>query len=492
MASPAPRASAVGAARWSVVQGVGGVVLQFATLAVLARLLSPAVFGAMAIVFVVHRIASLFAQMGLSSALIQRKDLTPAARDSLYWLTLLLGVLACVIVFLAAPFVAAAFALPELTDAIRVIALTFVISGIAAQYQALAQRELRLRRMALINLAALLATAVVAIALALLGYGLWALVAGLVAAAVVRAVAFFLTGIRDHGLPSLRFVWDEARELVAFGAHRFGAMLVNAVNTYVDQFLIGLLLGPQPLGYYSVANRLVRQPVDLVNPIVTRVAFPWLSRAQDDDQRLESGYLRILRLVTAVNAPVMVAAAVLAPWYVPLLLGPGWTPAIPLIQILAAYSLLRSAINAGGSLILAKGRADWTFYWNLALLPVFPIALFLAARYGDVRTLALTLVGVQFVVLLLYHRFLIQPLIGLGALRFLAAIAMPTGVALVAGALVLAALRILAIDSDLAGLVLGVALGGIAYVALARWLMPEQFAEMRRILFARLGRSPAH
>ena len=222
--------TATGAARWSIVQGVGGIVLQFATLAVLARLLSPAVFGAMAILLVVHKIATLFAQMGLASSLIQRKDLTRSAQDSLYWLSVALGTAVSGVVVLVAPLIAAAFSLPELTATTRVVGLTFVVSAFAVQYQALAQRELRMRRMALINLSSLLATAVVAIGLALNDFGLWSLVAGLFAATLMRSVSYIVTGVRDHGLPSAHFSWPEAKPLVAFGAHRLGAMLANTVN----------------------------------------------------------------------------------------------------------------------------------------------------------------------------------------------------------------------------------------------------------------------
>ncbi|MEL7447564.1 MAG: MOP flippase family protein [Pseudomonadota bacterium] len=483
--------TATSAARWSIVQGAGGIVLQFATLAVLGRLLSPAVFGAMAILFVVHKIAMLFAQMGLASSLIQRKDLSRAAQDSLYWLSVALGAVVSVVVILIAPLVAAAFSLPELTPTTRVVGLTFVVSAFAVQYQALAQRELRMRRMALINLSSLVATAVVAIGLALNGFGLWALVAGLFAATLVRSAAYLVTGIRDHGLPSVHFSWQEARPLVAFGAHRFGAMLANAVNTHVDQFLVGLMLGAQPLGFYSVANRIVRQPVDLINPVVTRVAFPWLSRLQDDDKRLVDSYLRIIALVTTVNAPLMVAAAVVAPWLVPLLLGPGWEPAVILVQILAAYSLVRSVIGAGGSLLLAKGRADWTFYWNLVLLLVYPATLFFAARSGSITVLAGTLTLVQCLVLLVYHRFLVRPLTGISLARFLSAVARPAAVAALAGGIAYAALGALGITGNLGNIVAGTLVGGAAYLALARLLIPREFAEITRIFIGKISASSA-
>jgi O-antigen/teichoic acid export membrane protein len=216
---------------------------------------------------------------------------------------------------------------------------------------------------------------------------------------------------------------------------------------------------------------------------VTRVAFPWLSRIQEDSEKVSSTYLKIIGLVTAVNAPILVALAVLADWYVPLLLGEGWDTAIVLIQILAGYALLRSVINAGGSVILAKGRADWTFYWNLFLLLLYPGALYLAARLGDLRTLALVLASLQIPVLFLYHRALIQPLTGIGLVRFLSAIGRPMLCAAVAGLLA----YVVAFSMDQAGNLTRVVAGGITgagvYAMLAYFLIPQQVTAIRRIVF---------
>lgn len=477
--------SAVSAARWSILQGVLGILLQFVTLALLARLLDAAVFGAMAILLVVQKIATLFAQMGLSSALIQRLDLTQSAFHSLYWLNVALGVAVTLILFLAAPLISAVFGMPELQPAVGAIGLTFFISCWSIQFQAIAQKKLQFRRIALINLTALAVTGIVSVFFAWQGFGLWSLVFGVLAGAIIRSLSFLALGIKDNGRPKLEFNWREARELVIFAAHRFGAMLANAVNSSIDQLLVGGMLGAQALGFYSMATRIVLQPIDMVNPIVTRVAFPWLSRIQDNNVKLSDTYLAIVSLVVAANAPIMVAAAVLAEWYVPLLLGDGWEATILLIQVLAGYSLLRSVINAGGSLILAKGRADWTFYWNLFLLFLYPAALYLAARTGDLLTIAFTLTGLQALVLFLYHRALIQTLTGIRLGRFLQAIGRPILSAVVAGLLAYLTVHLIDQTNNLLNVAAGTIVGAIAYAGLAYHLMPQQVATVRKIAFSK-------
>jgi len=475
--------SAVSAARWSILQGVLGILLQFATLAFLARLLDAAVFGYMAILLVVQSIATLFAQMGLSSALIQRVDLTQSAFHSLYWLNVALGVAVTLVLFLVAPLLSAVFGMPELRATISAIGLTFFISCFSIQFQAIAQKQMQFRRIALINLTALLATGIVSVLLAWQGLGLWSLVGGVLSGALIRSLSFLVLGIKDNGRPKLEFDWLEARELVIFAAHRFGAMLANAVNSRIDQLLVGGMLGAEALGFYSMATRIVLQPIDMVNPIVTRVAFPWLSKIQDNNEKLSETYLAIVRLVVAANAPVMVAAAVLAEWYVPLLLGDGWGATIVLIQVLAGYALLRSVINAGASLILAKGRADWTFYWNLFLLFLYPAALYLAARTGDLLTVAFTLTGLQTLVLFLYNRALIQTLTGIRLGRFLQAIGRPILSAVGAGLLAYLSVIVVGQANNSLNVAIGAIVGVIAYAGLAYILMPQQVATVRKIAF---------
>ena len=165
------------------------------------------------------------------------------------------------------------------------------------------------------------------------------------------------------------------------------------------------------------------------------------------------------------------------------MLGEGWDSVTTLIQILAGYALLRSVINAGGSLILAKGRADWTFYWNIFLLFLYPAAIYLAARSGDLSKLALTLTCLQVIVLFLYHRALIQPLTGIRVGRFLSAISKPMSSALVAGLVAYTSVQLIDQTNNWLNVMIGGTVGAIVYAGLAYMLMPQQVATLRKIAF---------
>lgn len=125
-------------------------------------------------------------------------------------------------------------------------------------------------------------------------------------------------------------------------------------------------MGAQALGFYTLAWNLIIQPLQKLNPIITRVAFPVFAKLQDDNARLKRGYMSTLNILSAMNFPYFFGLAVVAPLLVPVVFGMQWLPSILLMQILCVVGLLRSTGNPIGSLLLAKGRADWGFKWNLA------------------------------------------------------------------------------------------------------------------------------
>src|SRR5262249_36314737 len=145
---------------------------------------------------------------------------------------------------------------------------------------------------------------------------------------------------------------------------------INYLSERLDQLLIGTLLGARSLGFYNFAFNLTGRPIWRINPILTRVAFPIFSAVQHDREKLRRGYLRLLSLLTTINAPLLIGLATLAPVAVPLVFGRKWTDSIILIQILSLVTLSRSVGNPIGSLQLAKGRADLGFKWNAFFLLV--------------------------------------------------------------------------------------------------------------------------
>ncbi|MFP4003169.1 MAG: MOP flippase family protein [Alphaproteobacteria bacterium] len=466
--------------RWMAMAQAVTTLLQLAQTVVLARLLAPEDFGLMAMVLVVVGFAHAYADMGLSNALIFRQDTTRQQLSSLYWLNLAAGLVVFAGVLLAAPFAALAFNEPRLEDLMRLAAFVFLLVPPGQQFQILLQKHLRFRNLALAETAAALLGAVVAVAAALEGYGAWALLVGYLATAGSKTMLLMRLGWREWR-PGLRFSARDLRGYLGFGLYQMGERSLNFFSTRWDQMLIGSMLGAQALGYYLLAHLLVMQPIQKLNPVVMRVAFPMFARVQADTEALKAGYLMMLRVLTSVTFPILIGLGAIAPWLVPLVFGEQWHPAVPLVQILAAAGLLRAAGNPVSTLMLARGRADLTFKWNvvvaLALLPALAAGAWLGGTVG----VAWAVLAVSLVAAVGSYRFLVRSQLGPCLGGFLRSLAPPFVISCIMAANVLLLTAAGGVPSVLSlGLI--VAEAGVVYAGLYYLLQREQFLEFRDLV----------
>ncbi len=470
------RRSAVAGLRWSALGSVVVLGAHLLQLVVLARLLAPADFGLMAMAMVVIALGSAYADAGISNAIIHRQETSRRTLSSLYWLNLAAGLLLFVLVVAVAPLVARIFSAPALGPLLQVSAAVFLLLPFGQQFQILLQRDHDFRPLALIEGAAALLAALAAIGAGLAGAGVWALVGAQLVNAAVRSGALAMIGWRRYR-PQAHFATADLRGYIGFGLFQVGERSITFLSGYLDQLLLGLLLGPQVLGYYRLAWQLIIQPVNRINPIVTRVAYPLLARIQQDTPRLRRAWLLIQRLLTTVNAPLLLGLAAVAPVLVPALFGDGWQPAVPLVQLLALYALLLSLGTPLGPLLLARGRADWGFYANLAALTLHVPVLWLGARLGGATGLALAVVLLQALYTLASYRLLVRRLLGACGRAWLLGAAPAV---LLAGAMaVLVRLSLGLLGDGLPALFAAIALGAVCYAGLLLALRREDLAQAR-------------
>lgn len=404
--------SAAGGIRWTTLSMLVVTVSQIIRLIVLGRILGPEAFGLLAMMLVVTGFAEMLSQMGLSEALIQQPDPTRNELSSLYWLNIFMGALLYLILLLATPFIAILYSTLELKQLLPWLALVFLISPWGVQFKALLQKQLNFKPLAKIEMMATIVGTLLAIMLAWQGYGVWSLVWGVLAQTMVIALSLVRVGWQRQMLPGFYFNYQELKPYLSFGLPLLGSNILNYFNSRIDQLVVGALLGTQALGFYSMAFNLVLQPVSRINPVLTQVAFPVLTRVRDDKLQFKRGYFRLLDLLTSINAPVLIGVAAVAPLLIPVMLGDKWLPIVPLIQVLALFSLIRSTGNAGGSLVMASGRANLAFYWNLMLFTFIPLTIVFGAKIGGLQGVAWTLLGLQILLLFAWYYFVVRKLLG--------------------------------------------------------------------------------
>jgi len=457
------RTEALSGVRWAALSMVLRTAVQLVQIVVLARLLPPADFGLMALAMALVSILQIFGDLGVSNAIISRGSLSPQQLSSLYWLNVAVSALLAIGLLIAGPWVADFYAEPALQPILALAALALLIGAAWHQLRIRAEKDLRFKPLALLEIAAAFAGLAAALVLALQGAGVYALMGGVLAGQATSALlawAWLAQGWR----PQLRLRFEEVRGFLSFGANVIGGELANTVGSHIDVVLGAKFLGAQAMGVYSLPKNLCLQIIGVINPVVTRVGLPVMARSKDDAVLLRHVYLQTLRMTASVNFPIFIGLALFAPEAVRLVFGSQWDAAVAPLQIFAGWALMRSAVNPVGSLALACGRADLMFRWNLASLPIIIPAVAAGAGHG-VQGLALALAAIGLLALLANWFFLVRPLCGASALAYSGQLAVP--LLLAAAAAPVAWLAASAATGDFARLAAGVAAGAAAYLALS-------------------------
>ncbi len=355
--------------------------LQFATLAILARLLSPADFGLMGMIMVVIGFAQAFADMGISNAIIHRQDSTKDQLSSLYWLNIFAGIIVFCVVCAITPLVVLFYHEPRLSNLLYLTALVFLITPLGQQFQILLQKELKFDGLAKIEIATAVINSAVTIGAAFAGLGVYSLICGQLAGTTAKVVLLCGIGWRKWR-PSLHFAKQDLKGYVSFGLYQMGERAVNYLSANMDYIIIGRFLGPTALGFYTLAYQIAIFPLTKINPVITKVMFPVFSRIQDDNKAFSVGYGRAMNYISLLSFPLLAGMFIVAPEFIMLFFGDKWVPSVKVLQILCAVGVFKSLLNPTGSVLLAKGRADIGFYWNIFAMIAVSIAIVIGVHWG--------------------------------------------------------------------------------------------------------------
>ncbi|WP_431278374.1 lipopolysaccharide biosynthesis protein [Leifsonia poae] len=338
--APAPQLgsqAARGAAVTLAAQG-GKVLVQVVSVVVLARLLSPHDYGLIAMVLAIIGVGELFRDFGLSSAAIQATTVTRGQRDNLFWVNAGIGAVLCVLVFLGAGLIAAAFGQPDLVPIAHALSLTFLINGLGTQYRADLVRRLRFSSVATADITAPAVALLIAIGGALLGWGYWALVAQQLSQALVLLIVLIIAA---GWIPRLPRRGESISGFVRFGWNMLASQLVAYIANNVDNVLVGVRFGTVSLGLYSRAFQLLMTPLNQVRIPLTTVALPIFSRLKDERDRFADWLCRgQLALGYTIVAGLALVAGAAEP-LTAILLGSQWMEAAPILRLFAIAGIFQ-------------------------------------------------------------------------------------------------------------------------------------------------------
>jgi O-antigen/teichoic acid export membrane protein len=338
---------------WKATTRGVALVTRVATVVVLARLLTPTDYGVAGMAIVVASFAAILTDPALGAALVQRPAIDERDRSTVFWSAAGIGCALTVLGIAASPLVADFFGEPEVRDLFAVTSLCFVVIGLSVAHRALLLRRLAYRSLEIREMLSLVTGAIVAVAVALAGFGPWAVIWNFVAYCVMSTV---LVWILLDWRPRFTFSVESLRKLGGFSLRIFSATTLSWGTSNLDKVLIGRVLTAAALGAYSLASNIAQMPLSLVSGTLSRAVSPAYSRIQDDKDRLERAWLRNKRMSVSVVAPMLATLVVAAPDFVQLVFGEKWDDTVAPLRLLCVASLAQSLGALNWSVLQARGE----------------------------------------------------------------------------------------------------------------------------------------
>jgi O-antigen/teichoic acid export membrane protein len=353
--------------------------LRIGSLMVMARLLSPRDFGLVGMVTAFTGVLSLFRDFGLSAATVQRVDVSEHQMSTLFWINLLVGAVLTLLTAAVAPFAVSFYHEPHLFWVTIAVGSSFLFNSAGVQHSALLQRQMRFTALATIDVLAWAGSTAIGIAMALAGFGYWALVGAAVSTPIVGTLCMWFATR-----------WIPGRPRKGIGLHSMmkfgGGLTLTGLIVYVaynfEKVLLGRFWGADAVGLYGRAYQLSTIPTDNLNSAVGEVAFSTLSRVRDDPPRFRSYFLKAYSLVLALTLPITMAVGLFAPELIAVLLGPKWKESAPIFRLLSPTILIFALINPIGWLIFSLGMIGRSLRVAMVLAPLVICGYIIGLPYG--------------------------------------------------------------------------------------------------------------
>lgn len=358
----AAKADVVSGIAWTALSTFGRRLLALAANIVLARLLTPADFGLVAMAAVVVGFIDVFKDLGTGAALVQREQIGDRLLSTLFWFNAAFGLAAAAAALLCAPLVAILFHEPRVAPVISGLAASFILSALSITHHSMLQRQMRFAALARIELAAAAISYAAGIGAALMGYGVWSLVWQIL---VNSGVFLLLTWCASRWRPRMIFSWTELKGVMHYSLNlaSFNAFFYVAQNA--DNLLIGRYLGSEALGWYDLAYRLMTFPMQAISAVFGKVMLPYYARAQADLPRFRRAFQHAASAIAFITFPLMLGLMAVREPFVATVFGPRWAPVVTLLAMFAPLAALRSVQTTTGSIFMATGRTDLQLQWGV-------------------------------------------------------------------------------------------------------------------------------
>lgn len=362
---------------WRFAERSGAQIVAFVVSIVLARLLDPSAYGTVALITVFTSILQVFVDSGLGNALIQKKNADDLDFSTVFYTNIIFCTVLYVVLFISAPFIAQFYEDLSMIPYIRVLGLTLIVSGIRNVQQAYVSKHMMFKKFFFSTLVGTIVSAIVGITMALMKFGIWALVAQQIVNVAIGTIMLWVT---VNWKPKLQFSFERLKALFSYGWKLLLASLVNTVYADLRQLIIGKLYSSSDLAYYNQAKKMPNLIVTNINSSIDSVLLPVMSSVQDEQGRVKNMARRSIMTSIYIMAPLMIGLAVVAEPVINIILTEKWADSVPYLRIFCVYFMFYPVHTANLNAIKALGRSDLFLKLEMAKKAVGLILLFITMQ----------------------------------------------------------------------------------------------------------------
>ena len=379
------KSQVIGGLKWSGISQVFTQAIAFGFGIVLARLLSPRDYGLIGMVLVFTGFATIFVDMGLGSALVQRKQLEEKHINTVFFINIVAGTFLTLLMFFSAPYIAAFYNEPKLKAITQVLSVNFFLGSLISVQRALLTKSLDFKKLSKVDIGTTLLASTISVTLAILGYGVWSIVCQYIATRVLTAVIVWRL---SKWKPRPYFRRDAFRQLLGYSSNLVGFEMLNYWVRNLDNLLIGRYISSAALGIYTRAYSLMLLPITQITTVISKVMFPALSAIQDDKAKVKQIYLRAINMISFITFPLMIGLFVVSDYFIVTVYGSKWQEVIPILQLLCFVGLSQSVTSSVGWIFNSQGKTNIQLRWGI-FSSVFRCISFIVGLKWGVQGIAL-------------------------------------------------------------------------------------------------------
>lgn len=399
--------------KWTSLSAIVNMFAKLGQIAILTRYLSKEDFGLVAVALLFISFTEIFMDMGFSSAVLHKQNISKNEYSSLYWFNIITGIIICIILYASAPFIATYYKQQELTPIISLLSINIIFSSISKLQRTFQQKQMQFKIIALIEMSASILMLIISTILAINNFGIYSLIYSTLFYGFIIALFYLTYSIIWEKNIRFHFRISEIVFFLKIGIYQVGSSILDYLSREMDLFFISSNYSFEILGVYSICKQLSLKIFNFINPIITKISTPFLANIQNNKFELHNKYIYIIRILALINIPIYFCLAYSSPYALGIVYGNSYIQYSLLFSILCINYAFSSIGNPVGSLLIALGKTNIGFYWTIYRIISTSIFLYIGSL-GGINLFVLSILIVNLINIYPETKIIYEKLIGVG------------------------------------------------------------------------------